>query len=140
MSHVTPIEIEIKDLEAVKAMCTRMGWRFMKSQHSYKWYGRFMRDYPLPEGFTEADLGKCDHAIRIPGASYEIGLVKRGNQYIPLFDFWSSGGLEKALGGSKAPLFKQMYGVEAAKRIAKKKGFKVVEKREKGAIKLWLKK
>ena len=64
MSHVAEIEIEITDLAALAAGCRRLGFVFKDGQRSYKWYGRWEGDYPLPEGFSQEDLGKCDHAIK----------------------------------------------------------------------------
>ena len=90
------------ELEAVKDICKELGLEFKENQRSYRWYGTHVGDYPLPEGFTKSDLGRCDHAIGVKGASsksYEIGLVKRGEVYIPLFDFWQGGfGLEERIG------------------------------------------
>ena len=101
MSHVTTIECEIKDLEALKAACKKAGLEFRENKKTYKWYGRHVGDYPLPEGFKKQDLGKCDHAIGVPGNknAYEIGVVQQGDKYTMLWDFWNGGyGLEEKAG------------------------------------------
>lgn len=101
MSHITTINIKIKDLDSLKEACEELGLVFYENKKTYKWYGRSVGDYPLPEGMTVDDLGKCDHAIGLKNnkEAYEIGLVKRGDEYIPVWDFWSGGfGLEKAVG------------------------------------------
>ena len=74
MSHISKIELVIKDLEALKTACKRMGFEFREGQKTYQWYGRWVGDSPMPEGVTEEELGKCNHAIHVPGAKYEIGL------------------------------------------------------------------
>lgn len=65
MSHIAEIEVEIRDLAAVKALCKERGWQFMEGQKTCRFW----------EGATHP----CDHAIKIPGANYdaEVGLVYR---------------------------------------------------------------
>lgn len=129
MSHVAKIEVEIKDFAALKAGCARLGCTFVEGQTSYAWFGQHVGDYPLPEGFAASDLGRCEHAIRVPGASYEIGVCERRDGrpgYTLLWDFWSSGGLERQLGPKGRKLI-QAYSVEAAKRAAKRAGYMVTE-------------
>lgn len=129
MSHVAKIEIEIKDLEALKAAAARIGCRFVPHQRSYRWYGTHVGDYPLPDGFAASDLGRCEHAIFVPGASYEVGVCRRRDGkpgYTLLWDFWGGGGLEKQLGPNGQRLI-QAYGIEAAKRAARRAGYRVTE-------------
>lgn len=73
-----------------------------------------MGDYPLPKGFTKADLGKCEYAIRVKGAggdTYEIGVVKRRDgkdAYTFLYDFYGGGnGLIKKLFADDAKAFNE---------------------------------
>ena len=128
MSHVSQIELKIKSLEALKAACARLGLIFAENQHTYKWYGQFMGDYPLPEGVKLEDLGKCHHAIRVPGARYEIGVVEKQGEYTLMWDFWHEGGLERVLGQGGGKL-KQAYSVEQTKLVARRAGYQVKEKR-----------
>jgi hypothetical protein len=127
MSHVATIELEVRDLEALKAACQTLGLEFVAGQRTYRWYGRHIGDYPLPRGFSVEDLGKCDHAIRVPGnaQAYEIGVVKRRDGrpgYVLLWDFWLGGyGLQEKV-GEGAHKLRQAYAVEAAKRAAKQAG------------------
>jgi len=125
MSHVAKIKAEIKDLKALKNTCDRMGWQFKENQKSYKWYGRHIGDYPMPEGLTQNDLGKCDHAISVPNCNYEIGVVKNklngGKTYDLLWDFFDSS-LKLAMGGDTAPKLVQAHTIEAGKIAARKKG------------------
>jgi hypothetical protein len=123
MSHLVTIKTEIKDLAAVGAACRRLGWTLKEGQSTYAWFGESVGDYPLPEGLTVADLGKCDHSIGVPGAEYEIGLVKRGQRLMPVWDFWRSGGLSKDTGNQLA----QAYAVEKTKAAARNQGHLVTE-------------
>lgn len=131
MSHVATVDIEIKDLAALKAACKRIGLEWREGKQTYKWYGYHVGDYPLPAGFTKDELGKCEHAIGVPGneRAYEIGVVKRkdGKPGLSmLWDFYQGGyGLE-ALAGANCNKLRQAYAVEAAKNAAKKQGFRVL--------------
>lgn len=126
MSHVTKIKVEIRSLEALMAACQRLGFQFVPEQKTYKWFGVWMGDSPLPEGVKREDLGKCDHAIRVPDASYEVGVVEQGDKYTLLYDFWIVGGLQEALGNNAEKLV-QAYTIEAAKAEAQRQGYSVWE-------------
>jgi hypothetical protein len=105
MSHITKIAIEINNLEALKSACKELGFTFIENQKSYKWYGR---------------ANKCEHAIRVPDATYEIGVVKLPNgKYTLEYDTFSSYGakLVKAV-----PQLTQMYGVHYTTMLARQKG------------------
>lgn len=117
MSHVAQIELEIQDLGLLKQACNELGLTFVDNQTTYRWYGQHVGDYPIPAGFTAEDMGRCDHAIRVPGATYEIGVVKRDDKHILLWDFWRSGGLEQALGRNAGRL-KQAYAVARVRQQA----------------------
>ena len=126
MSHIVTESMVIQDLDALQAACSpESGLEFVRGQQTYRWYGRSVGDYPLPAGFTEADLGKCEHAIRVRGNSgaYEIGVVRRrdaeGNVlpgYQLSYDFWNGGyGLEKVAGKNCSTL-KQLYALQGIKK------------------------
>ena len=137
MSHVARIEIDIKDLDALKAACVQLGLEFVPNQQSYAWYGQYVGDTPLPDGFTAADLGRCDHAIRVPGARYEVGVVHRNGKYHLLWDFYRSGGLERVLGKGAGRL-KQAYSVERVRREARLQGYRLRERRTERGIRMVL--
>lgn len=130
MSHVSTIKIEIKDLESLKKACKTLGLNFVENKVSYKWFGTFVGDHPLPEGFTKEDLGKCDHAIQIEGnkQAYEVGVVARKDGkpgYELLWDFWGGGyGLEEAIGKDGGKLV-QNYSIEVATKAALMDGYAV---------------
>ena len=131
MSHVVKIKTVLKDLEAVKSVCKELGLVWKENQKHYAWWGVSVGDYKLPDGFTKEDLGKCDHAIGIPGTDWEVGVVKlRDGQegYTLIFDFFGSRGqpILQALGGEQAGKFCQLYGVTVATREAQRRGLRVV--------------
>ena len=51
MSHVVDIDLEVKNLPALKADCKRLGFEFHDNQTSFMWYGRWVGDTTLPKGF-----------------------------------------------------------------------------------------
>jgi hypothetical protein len=125
MSHISKVEVEVRDLAAVEAMCAHLGWTLVRDQKTYRWFGRFMYDTPLPPGLKVEDLGKCTHAIKVPGCNYEIGLVATQTGYRVIFDYYEPE-LTKALGGREAPLLKREYAIAAVRRQAQKMGKQAV--------------
>jgi hypothetical protein len=110
----------------MKAACKELGFEFVENQKTYAWYGTFVGDSPMPQGMTVKDLGKCDHAIRVPGAWYEIGLKKFGDHYEILYDYWESGGLKSKIGTDAAPV-KAAYSKAATRKFARKKRFRIAK-------------
>jgi hypothetical protein len=134
MSHIAKIELEIKDLAALRAAVHSLGYEFKINQQTYAWYGRWVGDSPLPDGITTDELGKCSHAIRVPGCKYEIGVVQKNQSYILLWDFWHSGGLIQQHIG----LLKQAYTLERVRREAKLKKHKIQESKIKNGVRVIL--
>ena len=146
--HVVSVKAEFTDLDAIKAACARLGWTFRQNQQTYQWYARgWQDDSPVPRHLfaTEDDyqkvvamgrperiktmnglLGKCTHAISVPGCAYGIGLIERGKQFIPIWDSWGAGGLDKLLGAEGGPLV-QAYAVEKTKLQARHLGHTLTE-------------
>lgn len=122
MSHVVKIKVMIRDLEALRRACARLGLTFHEGQRTYRWYGTWMGDAPLPEGIRREGLGRCDHAISVPAARYEVGVVRQGDHYTLLWDSWPSGGLEAQLGTGAGRLV-QAYTVEASIAEAARQGY-----------------
>jgi hypothetical protein len=138
MSHVTTIKVEIKDLDALKEAAKSCGLEFREGQKTYKWYGRHVGDYAVPEGYNVSDLGKCEHAIGVPGnpEAYEIGVCKardaQGNPtggYTMLWDFWAGGhGLEAIAGKDCSNVtneYTKTVAVNEASAFAKANGWSV---------------
>ena len=137
MSHISRIELEIKDLQSLKEACKRLGFEFCDNQQSYQWYGRWVGDIPLSEGITEDQLGRCDHAIKVPGAQYEVGVVRKDQSYILLYDEWIKGGLKAKL-GVNAGLLKQAYIIETLRKEARQKNYRFHETKMKKQIRVTL--
>lgn len=129
MSHVAEIELHVKDLEALRKAAVALGMELREGQTQYKWFGTSVGDYPLPAGFTAEDLGKCEHALGIPGKphAYEVGVVKRRDGkpgYTLLWDFWAGGhGLTEHVGNDGMKLV-NMYAAQVSMKRMRSKGFR----------------
>jgi hypothetical protein len=124
MSHNEIMELEVTDLKTLANTAKRLGGKLILNQKTYKWFDRFMDDYPLPEGLTVSDLGKCEHAIKFPGIEYEVGVIKSRTTkgaYELLWDFWDRN-LKTKMGGKEAITFIQHYTMEKTKQAAMSKG------------------
>ena len=130
MSHISKIEVEIQSLEDLKAACEQLGFQFRENQKTHKWYG-------TNRGSENEDLGKCDHAIKVPKCKYEIGIVRNGNHYNLLWDDYWTGGLEERV-GKGAGILKQAYSVQRIRREARIKGYRVTQKKISNGIRLVL--
>ena len=129
MSHVITSKAAILNLDALAVACERRGLELVPNQETFRWYGHSIGDYPLPDGFTEEDMGHCVHAIRIPGEPeqhghkpYEIGLVEAREpdghggfqtvegKFTLMYDFWSGGyGMKDKAGGEQCQGLVQEY-------------------------------
>jgi hypothetical protein len=119
MSHISKIELEVKDLAILGQACARLGLELARGRTAFKWYGK------------EAP---CDHCIRVPGADYEIGVINNGGSFELNCDYYDRN-LEKTI-GKQGGLLKQAYAVEKAKVEARKKGYSVVERQTETGIRL----
>jgi len=119
MSHISKIELEVRDLGVLACACTRLGLSLVRDQKSFKWYGKD---------------ASCDHAIKVPEANYEIGVVHKNGLYELNCDFYDRN-LEKVI-GKQGGLLKQAYAVEKTKIEARKKGYCVLEKQGQNTIRL----
>jgi hypothetical protein len=77
------------------------------------------QDAAYHHGINPDNYGSCDHAVRVPGADYEVGVVPTPDGYKFVWDSWESGGLSHQSGHN--PLH-QMYAVEATKLQAERQG------------------
>jgi len=119
MSHISKIELEVKDLGILGQACSKLGLQLIRNQKTFRWYGK------------EAP---CDHAIQVPGADYEIGVTRKDHFYELNCDFYDHN-LEKVI-GSQGGLFKQAYAVMKTRIEARKKGYSVLERKTENSIKL----
>ena len=120
MSHISKIELEVKDLGTLRQACNRLGLNMLEGKKTFKWYGQ--------------EDSRCDHAIRVPGASYEIGVIKNGNLYELQCDYWDNA-IGKAI-GQTGGLLKQAYAMERTKIEARRKGYSIIEKKTDAGIRL----
>lgn len=132
MSHVVTLELEIHDLDALAKAAKSLGLEFVHGQTSYKWFGRSVGDYPVPQGFTADDLGQCQHVLRVQNApqSYEVGITARRDGragWTLLWDFWAGGyGLQDKIGANGDKL-KQAYAREVTVKHYQKQGYRVTQ-------------
>ena len=132
MSHVTTIKFNGKwNLATLKAMCAAEGWDFIEGQKTFSWYGQHVGDYPLPDRFTQGDMGKCNHAINIPGAKYQIGVIEKEGKLHLLWDFYDAGGLQQAL-GKDAGLLTKAYTLAETRRKCHQARHRFKETRHEG--------
>lgn len=132
MSHVASIELEITDLAALAAAADELGLEFVEGKKTYRWYGRWVQDYhgedaAYKHGIDPKDYGKCDHVLRLKDKpeAYEVGVVRQGNKYVLIYDFYGPGHwLREKLGASGEKLL-QPYAKHVAVNKLTKKGFKV---------------
>jgi hypothetical protein len=143
MSHVTQIDVEIKDLKALADAARELGGELVEAS-TYKWYGTWVGDYPMPKGINTSDLGRCQYKIVFPNTEYEVGFLKQDDKFAALFDFWVP---VKDHGKGRVPLIKrigenggllsQQYTIAKATRDAKARGLRTTKKvHENGTIEL----
>ena len=120
MSHISKIELEVNDLGTLAQACSRLGLKLVQGQKTFKWYGR--------------EDGKCDHVIKVPGANYEIGVIKTANAFELQCDYFDNA-IGKAI-GEKGGLLKQAYAVERTKAEARRKGYTVIEQKTDSGVRL----
>jgi len=120
MSHISKIELEVKDLSTLRQACTRLGLHMLEGKKTFKWFGQ--------------EEGHCDHAIRVPGATYEIGVTQKGTLYELQCDYYDSA-LSNVI-GQNSGLLKQAYAIERTKTEARRKGYSIIEKKTDTGIRL----
>lgn len=145
MSHVANVEVEIKDLSALRTACENLGLEFMENQQTWNWYGDYMDDWHTDEaavshGYDTKDFGKGLHAIKVPNSEYEIGVVKNpnGSGFRLIYDSYGSHGraISESLGGMKLTKLNNEYTATVATRQLQKQGYRVTRTVKKGRIHL----
>jgi|GEM_PF-309157 hypothetical protein len=125
MSHVAVVQVEIKDLEALKAACADLQLQYRENQKTCK---RHQLVYgTVPEGWTKEEMGTCDHAIATgQNGAYEVGICRRRDGkpgYVLMYDDYAGGyGLMARIGEGAKKLIDR-YAVNVAKRQAHKLGY-----------------
>ena len=104
MSHITPIEVEVDSLDAIKEMCEIQGWKFNENAKTFRSFNK----------------EKCAHSITIDQKHYEIGIRVNGDGYEFATDDWASGKLKPIR--KKLP---QLYAEGKVTMAAKRNRFRV---------------
>ena len=133
MSHVANVDVEINSLTSLEQACKNLGLKFKKGQKTYKWYGKFMNDWHTQDaavnnGYDPETFGKCEHAISVPNAEYEVGVVlsKGSKSYRLIYDTFGNGKeIARQLGGVHLPILKREYAVAVATKQLAMKGYGV---------------
>lgn len=144
MSHVVAIKTAFNDAEALRSAFDALGFDVSEAE-SYRWWGYSVGDYPVPEGFTAAELGRCHFKATQRGATsggYEAGIIDKEQlpanhparsaypgRYIVQYDFFDQT-LAKKLGSEGAPHLCQRYAVEVARAQLRRKGYQLTEERQ----------
>jgi len=113
MSHITKVGAKIgrKDLQFLKKACKAFNAQFVEGQTTFEsYYGK----------------NKCNHAIKVSGASYEIGVVQNGDHFELQMDNYSSGRLSDKVGNNAGDLLQRMS-AEKAKHLAQRNEWSVRE-------------
>lgn len=136
-SHIARVQTVIRDLDMLESACRLRGLELVRGQTSYRWYGRSVGDYALPEGYTVEQLGRCTHAIRVPGnrQAYEIGVVARpnGDGFDLLWDFYQGGGGLESLVGKDCGGLLEAYHFGAVEQAALQLGW-LAERTDAGLV------
>ena len=120
MSHFTEIQTEIRDIAALHAACSEMGFELLQNVEA-RGYG--------------SNRHHGEHVIRLKGP-YDIALNQDASGRLALTTDWWGGHVEKEVGKNYGRLL-QMYGVHKATRDARRRGYTVRRKQlQDGSIKL----
>ena len=132
VSHVSSLDLIVKDLEALEVAAKACGLEFRENQRSWRWFGRWMRDYHAPDaafnhGVAPADYGRCSHALSIPDnpAAYEVGVIACPGGYRLAWDHYDRElmrHIARSGKGALADKLVQGYAAEVARKAAAKLG------------------
>ena len=149
MSHVSYVELEVNDLDALAKAAEACGLEFVPNQTSIRWYGRWVRDYhgddaAYKHGVDPGQYGRCTHALRIPGddTAYEVGILDNGDGTFKIYyDHWGPGKAITDKIGQGGQKLKQQYVKVKTIEVLKRKGFQLKQEEDlaSGSLKLTLK-
>lgn len=96
------------DMACIRAAVAKIkGLHWKENQKTWAWYGKWVGDYDASDaayklGIETKDYGTCEHAIKVDGSNYEIGVMKRndGKGWSLVFDFFGHNGqqIQKVVG------------------------------------------
>lgn len=126
MSSLQTVDCPIIDIDAATTTAKILGGTLVR-QSEFQWHGQ---------------KSPCEYAIKVPGTTWEIGLIKDATTktYGLKFDNWSTCGqvLEQWLGGKDGKRFKKEYTIQTAINVARKKGYTAQRIEAKGKTRLVL--
>jgi hypothetical protein len=133
MSHVKAGLGIIKDIECLKRAVAKFPQlKFLEDHTTYAWNGEFYDDWgeqnehltARARGIDPSQYGQCDHAIRLPGCTYEIGVTKRkdGQGWSLVWDVWLGRPLSKVIGEDAEKLM-TAYNLEYCQQFSQTEGF-----------------
>ena len=103
MSHLTQVELKVKDLDALEEAARECGMELDREADSFLWY---------------QGKGKCHAVLRDASGkegAYEIGLVRQPDgSYITRFDTYGPGAWIRTKAGEKLEILEQEYSVAVA--------------------------
>lgn len=118
MSHISTLQTQINDLDALEEACHELGLELRREQKTYSTYSRTAR--------------ACDAAIVLPGNvhAYEIGVIAvGGGAYTLNYDEWNEGHGMVAKVGHDCGRLMHEYGRAKTKRIAQANGWRYREEK-----------
>lgn len=125
MSHITKIDLEIKDLSCLETAAEMLNLDFNRDAKTHLYYA--------------GNRGKCDHSISVRGKkdAYEIGVVANtdGSYKLNWDDYAGGRGLVDVVGQGASRL-KQEYAVAVAEKQARRQGYRVKRENIGGKIRL----
>lgn len=130
MSHVVTSPVIITSLACLKRAVASFGkLHWCEGQKTHRWYGRWVKDYHMDDaayklGIDPKTYGKCEHAIRVDGSNYDIGVVKRkdGKGYSLVWDFFGTGRQINEVIGDGAEHLLVAYQKEYLQQFAEEQG------------------
>ncbi|MDC0764136.1 DUF1257 domain-containing protein [Brevibacillus sp. AG] len=111
MSHYTKVPAQLKDVQAIKMACDRLGVDLVPNGIARGWMGNRL---------------KAPYVIKLKGA-YDVALEKNADGTFDLVADWSMGtNIEREIGPNGGRLL-QMYGASIVHLEAERQGMKVEE-------------
>lgn len=125
MSHMNTYQTQMTQVPAIALACKRLGLTFKENQKTAEFY--------------RGQKANCNHAIGIPGTSYEVGLCKMDSGAYEFKADWYDQHVGNAIGMEGVKL-QQEYAAAATILEAQRQHATVVseERLENGAIRLRL--
>lgn len=109
MSHITTLDVQVKDVDALLQACQNLGLQFHRGKQSFKWYNGTMA---------------CNHTISTANDPYEIGIIDRGTHLELMGDFM--GQLKYDAGPRGMKLVKEystVVAIKEATQLAEAEGY-----------------